>query len=177
VLPQGVRRTLRSRSQSRTPPPRDRWRTWESPFRISFASSLASFLPIQPLFAVGHRSSCNGPHDALPLLDERNKYPTAVSGLSVPEISPIRAPQHQRIARQSFFHVLGRDAVSADVRGVPSRVVGPVPLEALNPRGVSTARLYIVCIYIVNSHMPASRRTTYCPERMLHGTEKLLDRH
>src|SRR5206468_7076112 len=34
-------------------------------------------------------------------------YPTAVSGLSVPEISTIRAPQHQRIARQSFFHVLG----------------------------------------------------------------------
>ena len=51
--------------------------------------------------------------------------------------STIRAPQHQRNARQSFFYVLRRDAVSADVRGVPSRVVGPVPLEALNPHGVS----------------------------------------
>jgi len=48
---------------------------------------LPRFFPYNRFSPVGHRSSCYGPRDALPLLHERNEYPTAVSGLSVPEIS------------------------------------------------------------------------------------------
>jgi hypothetical protein len=90
------------------------------------------------------------------------EYPTAVSGPSVPEISTIRAPQHQRI-------------VSSTSSGeMPCRLmcaVFPPASSALSHSKLSirTGSPRLDCI-------PTCGRTTYCPERMLHGTQKLLDR-